>query len=95
MVRKKVSRKRALRRVSHRKVKLKFKHLDKKSKIKFVVNQLLFFIALCLVSLVLFQIVKNLILSNLFSVLAMITGFIAVAFLIALLILIIKKIIKK
>ena len=84
---------RAVKRSSHK--KFKFKSLNPKSKIKLVVNNLLFFVALCLVSLVLYRFVKNIILMNLFSVMAMIFGFVAVAFLIALLVLLIRKTMKK
>jgi hypothetical protein len=82
-------------RTSHRNLKRKFKSLDPKNKIKLVVNNLLFFVALCLVSLVLYRFVKNIILMNLFSVMAMIFGFVAVAFLIALLVLLIRRMMKK
>jgi len=95
MARKKVIKKRASRKVSSKKFKLKLRRIEPKDKIRFVFNQLLFFVGLCLVSLLLYKVVTNVILMNLFSVLAMISGFIAVGFLIAILILLIKKAIKK
>jgi hypothetical protein len=73
----------------------RFKSSNSKSKINLVVNQLLFFVALCLVSLVFYMLVKNAILLNLFSAMAGIFGFIAVGFLIALLVLLIRKAMKK
>jgi hypothetical protein len=95
MARKKVIKKRVSRKVSSKKFKLKLRRIEPKDKIRFVFNQLLFFVGLCLVSLLLYKVVTNVILMNLFSVLAMISGFIAVGFLIAILILLIKKAIKK
>ena len=86
---------RAVKRSSHRNLKHRFKSLDSKNKVKLVVNNLLFFVALSLVALVLYRFVKNIILMNLFSVMAMIFGFVAVAFFIALLVLLIKKAMKK
>jgi len=66
-----------------------------KKKISLVINNLLLFVALSLVSFVLYNFLQNEILTNLFLVMAMIFGFVAVGFLITLLILFIIKMIKK
>jgi len=64
-------------------------------KTKLVFNNLLFFAAFSLISLIVLQWVSNPILVNLFLILSITLGFTAVAFLIALLVFIIKKVIKR
>ncbi|VVB84090.1 Uncharacterised protein [uncultured archaeon] len=62
---------------------------------KLVLHNLFLFIALSFVSWIFFKLVTNDILDNLFQVMAMVFGFIAVGLFIALLVLIISKAIKK
>ncbi|MCL5018350.1 MAG: hypothetical protein M1416_01120 [Candidatus Pacearchaeota archaeon] len=64
-------------------------------KIKLVVNNLLLFIALSLVSFVLYRFIENKFLNDLFFVIAIVFGFIGAGFLIVLLILAIMKLISK
>lgn len=94
MAKKKRARRTAKR--SSRKVR---KVLNKKvglvNKIKLVVNNLLLFIALSLVSLVLKQFIQSPILNQLFFITAIVFGFISVGFLITLLILAIMKMVSK
>lgn len=85
--------KRASRRI-RRKIDLKGK-FNIKNKFAVVINNLLLFIALSLVSFVLYRFIQNAFFNDLFLVMAMIFGFIAVGFLIAFLILFIIKIVKK
>ncbi len=92
MARKKRTRKRATRRGSHR---VASKSGNIKKKITLVVNNLLLFIALSLVSFVLYRFLQNDLLVNLFQIMAMIFGFVSVAFLITLLVLVIMKMVKK
>ncbi len=66
-----------------------------KNKISIVVYNILLFLALGLVSFVLYQIVQDSFLNDLFFVMAMAFGFIVVSFLILLLILFIIKVVKK
>ena len=66
-----------------------------KNKIKIVFNNFLLFVALSLVSLVFFRIINNVLLINLFFVMAIVFGFVAVALLVALLVLWIMKSVKK
>lgn len=68
---------------------------DAQKRIAVVINNLLLFIALSLVSFVLFRFLQNDFLINLFQVMAMVFGFVAVGFLITLLILIILKAVSK
>ena len=66
-----------------------------KNKIAVVINNLLLFVALSLVSFVLYRFIQNAFFQDLFFVMAMVFGFIAIGFLIALLILFIVKAVKK
>jgi uncharacterized membrane protein len=66
-----------------------------KNKISLVVNKLLFFSIVGIICLVFYAFVPNLLLKNLFFVFAMASGFIAVGFLIALLILFVIKFSKR
>ncbi len=68
---------------------------DVKKKITLVVNNLLLFIALSLVSFVLYRFLQNDVLVNLFFVLATVFGFVSVAFLITLLTLLVVKFVSK
>lgn len=72
-----------------------FRKEDIKKKIAIVINNLLLFVALSLVSFVLYRFLKNELLTNLFFVMAMVFGFVSVGFLITLLILFIIKLVKK
>jgi hypothetical protein len=72
-----------------------FSIADLKNKTLIVINNLLLFVALFLVSFVLSRFLQNETLINLFQVMAMIFGFVSVAFLITLLILLIMKVAKK
>jgi len=65
------------------------------SKIPLVVKNLLLFVGLAVVSFILFSLVKNDFLMRFFNVSAMVFGFVAVAFLIVLLVLWIMKFVKK
>ena len=66
-----------------------------RNKIPLVVRNLLLFIAMSLVSFVLYRFIPNTLLTDLFYIMAIVFGFVAVAFLIVLLVLWIMKIIKK
>ncbi len=68
---------------------------DIKKSISVVLNQLLLFVALSLVSFVLYRFLQNAFLVSLFEVMAMIFGFVAVGFLVTLLVLLIIKIVRK
>ena len=68
---------------------------DAKRKITIVLNNLLLFVALSLVSFVLFRFLQNDILVKLFYAMSMVFGSVSVAFLITLLILLVMKIIRK
>jgi hypothetical protein len=63
--------------------------------INLVVSNLLLFVALALVSFVLYSFLKNELLRNLFSVMAMVFGSVSVAFLITFLVLVIMKFVSK
>ncbi len=78
-----------------RRVKSRTPKFNVKNKISLVVNNLLLFIALSLVSLVLYRYIQNEFLVNLFQVMAIIFGFIAVGFLITFIILAIMKMVSK
>ncbi len=94
MAKKKRSKKRTTRRVVRRKGSSST--LSKtKNKITLIGNNLLLFIALTLVSFVLYNFLGNDLLRNLFYVMAMVFGFVSVAFLITFLILIIMKFVSK
>jgi len=67
----------------------------KKRKVSVLLNNLLLFIALALVSLVLTEFSSNIFFVNLFSVLTIVFGFIAVAFLIVFLVLLLVRTLKK
>jgi len=96
MARKKRARKRAVRKVSRKVSNLKgFGKNDTKRKITIVLNNLLLFVALSLVSFVLFRFLQNDILVNLFYAMSMIFGFVSVGFLITLLVLLLMKVLKK
>lgn len=83
MVRKKRVRK-ASRKVS-RKVKKQVQKIPAlKNKISITVNNLLLFIALSLVSLVLYRFISATLMKDLFQVMAIVFGFVSVAFLITL-----------
>jgi len=92
MARKKRAQRKTKRKVSR---KVLFKSGDLKNKIIIVLNNLLLFVALSLVSFVLYRFLQNDILVNLFQVMSMIFGFVSVAFLIILLVLFIMKVAKK
>jgi hypothetical protein len=62
-----------------------------KKNISLILNNLLLFIALALVSFVLYRFLTNDLLKNLFQVMSMVFGFVSVAFLISLLVLVIIK----
>lgn len=68
---------------------------DLKNKIKFALNRFLFFVILALVSFVVYSYIDNDLLNDLFFVMTMVFGFIAVGFLVVLLILFIIKNIRK
>jgi len=91
MARKKRRVRRARRRVSRRTAL----RMDIKRKIAIVINNLLLFVALSLVSFVLYRFLQNELLVNLFFVMSMVFGFVSVGFLITLLILFIIKLVKK
>jgi hypothetical protein len=96
MARKKRVKRKASRRVSRRVSRSKnFGRIDTKRKIAVVLNNLLLFVALSLVSFVLYRFLQNELLVNLFFVMSMVFGFVGVAFLITLLILLIIKLVKK
>ncbi len=100
MARKKRARKKTKRRVSKRRVSSIFKGSKLKKRIAVVINNLLLFVALSLVSFVLYRYLpifglQNDILNNLFFIMTMVFGFVAVGFLVVLLILLIIKIISK
>ena len=78
-----------------RRVKNRAPTINVKNKISLVVNNLLLFIALSLVSLVLYRYLQNTFLVNLFQVMAIIFGFVAAGFLIAFIILVIMKFLSK
>jgi len=92
MARKKKEQKRTRRKVSGR---VAFKGGDLKKRITIILNNLLLFVALSLVSLVFYNFLQNDILKNLFYVMSMVFGFVSVAFLITLLVLVIMKVVKK
>jgi len=92
MARKKRTVRRTKRKVSRR---VSSRKGDMKKKIKVVISNLLLFVALSLVSFVLYRFLQNEILVNLFQVMSMIFGFVSVAFLITLLVLVIMKVVKK
>jgi len=94
MVKKKSVKKIPQKKVS-KKLKIKNNFFYTKDKTQLAFNNLIFFAVLSLVSLIFFQLVNSTILGNLFFILAVTLGFTAIAFLIVLLTLIIKKIIKK
>ena len=86
--------KRHSKKISRKKVpNLRF--LDTKKKFKIVFQQLLLFIALALVSLVLYRFIDNEFLASLFFVMTLVFSFVAVGFLIVLLILVVIKFISK
>ena len=68
---------------------------DLKNKLKFALNRFLFFVILSLISFVVYSYIGNDLLNDLFFVMTMIFGFIAVGFLVVLLILFIIKNIRK
>ena len=93
MVKKKRSRKTTKRAV--RKTGSISKLINTKNKPARVINNLLLFVALSLVSFVLYRFVQNVFFNNLFLIMAIIFGFISVGFLITFLILIIIKSVSK
>lgn len=96
MARKKRGKRRVARRTSRRGSRSKsFRGNDIKRKIAVVLNNLLLFVALSLVSFVLYRFLQNDLLVNLFFVMSMVFGFVSVGFLITLLILFIIKLVKK
>jgi len=66
-----------------------------KNKVGLVIKNLLLFVILALISYALYSFLTNEVLVNLFLILSMVFGFVAVAFLITLLILLIMKSFKK
>ena len=92
MARKKKEEKKTRRKVSGRAA---FKGGDLKKRITIILNNLLLFVALSLVSFVFYKFLQNDILQNLFYVMSMVFGFVSVAFLITLLVLVIMKVVKK
>ena len=66
-----------------------------KRKINLVLKNLILFVVMSLISFGLYNILNNEIFKNLFSLLAMIFGFISVAFLIVLLVFLILKLMRK
>jgi hypothetical protein len=96
MVRKKRAQKRTVKRVSRKASNSKnFGKNDVGRKISIVLNNLLLFVALSLVSFVLYRFLQNDILINLFYAMSMIFGFVSVGFLVTLLVLLIMKVVKK
>ena len=96
MARKKRVQKRAVKRASGKSASSKnFGRNDLKAKIRIVLNNLLLFVALSLVSFVLFRFLQNDILVNLFYVMSMVFGFVSIGFLITLLVLLFMKVVKK
>lgn len=98
MARKKMARKTATRnskKIVRKKTPAKNARGTLKNKMRLVISNLLLFIALSLVSFILYQLVQNDFLNNLFFVIALIFGFIGVGFLIAFLVLTIMKLISK
>ncbi len=96
MARKKRVKRRTPTRTSRRVSRSKsFRGNDSKRKIALVINNLLLFVALSLVSFVLYRFLQNEVLTNLFFVMSMIFGFVSVGFLITFLILLIMKLVKK
>ncbi len=91
MARKKRVRRKTAKRVSKR----TSRGFGVKKKIAIVLNNLILFVALSLISFVLYKLLQNDFLINLFSVMSMVFGFVSVGFLITLLILLIIKISKK
>jgi len=80
---------------SRRVVRHSVRHVMPLSRFTVVANNLLLFIALSLVSLVLTKFLNGGFLTELFSVMAMVFGFIAVAFLITLLVLVAMKLVAR
>jgi hypothetical protein len=68
---------------------------DLKKNINLIVSNLLLFVALFLVSLILYSFLGNDFLKSLFQVMTMVFGFVSVAFLITFLVLIIMKLVSK
>jgi hypothetical protein len=95
MAGKKRARKKTRGKVLKKKVYSSSKSMNVKKKTGIVINNLLLFIALSLVSFVLYRFVQNTFFTDLFFVMAMVFGFVAVGFLIAFLILIILKSVSK
>jgi hypothetical protein len=96
MARKKRGAKRATRKTPTGKVK--FRNIisgNIKKDINLIINNLLLFVALSLVSFVLYRFLNNELLKNLFQVMSMVFGFVSVAFLITFLVLIIIRFISK
>jgi hypothetical protein len=92
--------KRAVKRTARKTVakKTNFKNIisgNIKKNIMLIVNNLLLFVALSLVSFVLYRFLPNDLLKNLFYVMAMVFGFVSIAFLISLLVLVIMKFVYK
>lgn len=92
MAKKKRAKKRKSRRIVKR---VAGKSISTKRKIATVIKNLLLFVALSLVSFVLYRFLQNDFFRNLFFVMAIIFGFVAVGFLITLLILSIIKTLSK
>lgn len=78
-----------------KKLSFKDKFFSPKDKTTLVFNNLIFFASISLVSLIFLQFVEDVILINLFFILSLTLGFTAVAFLLVLLTLLIKKVLKK
>jgi hypothetical protein len=71
------------------------KFFEPRDKVRLVFNNLILFIVLTIVSLAAFNIVTNSILVNVFQIMIIAFGFISVGFLIALLVLLIMKSVRK
>ena len=87
MAKKKVKKSRKVRRSANKSKRASYK----KNKVRLVLKNLFLFIVLFVLSLVLYNVSSNELLSNLFWILALITRFVSVAFLIAWLVLIVLR----
>jgi predicted neutral ceramidase superfamily lipid hydrolase len=89
-----MARKKIVKRTS-KKISRKIKSSEPRNKIKLVFNNLILFIALSIISLIIFNFVSNSILVNLFQIMIISFGFISASLLIALLILLIIKMVRE
>ena len=86
---------RVVRKSSRKVAKKTVRRTNLSDKIKLVINNLLLFIALSLVSFVLYRFIENKFLNDLFFIIAVVFGFIGVGFLIVLLVLMIMRMMSK